>query len=172
MGFGQLQPHWYGIVESAADVHVELDTGLLPHQVAREVLRVEAGVPRFGQDMTEVTIPLEANLERALHYKKGCYIGQEVIARLHAFAQVAKSLRVLRFPGAGRLPAHGEKLFIDGREVGYVTGCVIPDGETTGLAMGYVRKEHQQPGTEIEARSAAGEAVVLRLAGSPGAVVS
>ncbi|MGM3057731.1 CAF17-like 4Fe-4S cluster assembly/insertion protein YgfZ, partial [Bacillus cereus group sp. BC334] len=66
--------------ELLARVESALSSLPLLDEATWEVLRVGAGVPRFGADMTETTIPLEANLEKAIHYQKGCYIGQEVIA--------------------------------------------------------------------------------------------
>src|SRR5437867_10531749 len=64
---------------------------------ALETARIEAGIPRFGMDMEEANLPPEAGLEeRAVSYTKGCYIGQEVIARVRTYGQVSKSLRALR----------------------------------------------------------------------------
>ena len=120
---------------------------------ALEVVRIEAGIPRFGQDMDETNLPPEAGLEaRAISYSKGCYIGQEVIARIRTYGQVAKTLRGLRLPAdLAPLPARGDKLFADGKEVGQLTS-VIP-----GRALGYVRKDHNAPGTQLTLRTAAGD---------------
>ncbi|HVV01431.1 MAG TPA: glycine cleavage T C-terminal barrel domain-containing protein [Verrucomicrobiae bacterium] len=122
---------------------------------AFEIARIEAGIPRFGQDMDETNLPLEAGLERsAISFQKGCYIGQEVISRVHTFGQVAKALRVLEFSEAPSvLPAKGEKLFSGEKEVGYVTsatGSLARPGKCVGL--GYARKEVNQPGTELRLR--------------------
>ncbi len=123
---------------------------------ALEVARIEAGVPRFGQDMDETNLPPEAGIEsRAVSYSKGCYIGQEVIARIRTYGQVAKTLRGLHLPaGLASLPARGDKLFADDKEVGHLTS-VVP-----GFALGYLRKEHNAPGTQLTVRSAAGDCVV------------
>src|SRR5215831_4001829 len=79
-----------------------LEAGATPVGFAAlEVLRVERGTPRFGADMDDRTIPLEANLQRAIHYQKGCYIGQEVIARATFRGHVNRHLVGLRFAGSG-----------------------------------------------------------------------
>ncbi len=123
---------------------------------ALEAARIADGIPRFGQDMDETNLPPEAGLEaRAISYSKGCYIGQEVIARIRTYGQVAKTLRPLRLPAdLVPLPEPGDKLFADGKEVGHLTS-VIP-----GHALGYVRKEHHAPGTQLTLRTAAGELAV------------
>lgn len=120
---------------------------------ALETARIESGIPRFGQDMDETNLPPEAGIEsRAISYSKGCYIGQEVIARIRTYGQVAKTLRPLRLPAdLTPLPAKGDALFADGKEVGHLTS-VIP-----GHALGYVRKEHNAPGTQLTLRTAAGD---------------
>lgn len=123
---------------------------------ALETARIEAGLPRFGQDMDETNLPPEAGIEsRAISYSKGCYIGQEVIARIRTYGQVAKTLRLLRLSAdLTPLPARGDPLVADGKEVGHLTS-VIP-----GHALGYVRKEHNAPGTQLTLRTAAGDCLV------------
>jgi folate-binding protein YgfZ len=124
---------------------------------AMETARIEAGIPRFGMDMDETNLAPEAGIEsRAISYSKGCYIGQEVIARIRTYGQVAKSLRGLRLD-SGPLPARGDKLHHDGREVGYVTSAVASPRFKTNIALGYVRKEAHGTGTELTCRGASGE---------------
>lgn len=120
---------------------------------ALETARIEAGIPRFGQDMDETNLPPEAGIEsRAISYSKGCYIGQEVIARIRTYGQVAKTLRALRLSAdLPALPAKGDKLLASGKEVGHVTSAV------PGHALGYVRKEHNAPGTQLTLCSATGD---------------
>jgi folate-binding protein YgfZ len=123
---------------------------------ALETVRIEWGIPRFGQDMDESNLPPEAGIEsRAVSYSKGCYIGQEVIARLRTYGQVAKSLRGLRLPaGWATRPARGDKLFADDKEVGQVTSAIAT------FALGYVRKEHHAPGTALTLCTTTGECPV------------
>jgi len=126
---------------------------------ALETARIEAGTPRFGADMDESNLPSESGIEdRAISYTKGCYIGQEVIARIRTYGQVAKSLRGLALPdGLSALPAKGDKLFKDGKEVGYVTSAVVSPRFRANIALGYVRREVNQLGTELTLRTAGGE---------------
>lgn len=111
-----------------------------------EVLRVEAGVPKFGVDMTETTIPLEANLEKAIHYQKGCYIGQEVIARATYRGQMNKKLvglllgEALAEKGAGE--ARGQTRSI--------TSVVRSELKQQNVALAYVHRDHLAAGTTME----------------------
>ena len=74
-----------------------------------DVARIEAGIPVYGRDMTEETLPIEANLEAAISYTKGCYIGQEVIARIEARGHVNRKLVGLLLRGEV-LPEPGAKI--------------------------------------------------------------
>lgn len=118
---------------------------------AWETARIEAGIPRFGADMDETNLPLECGIEaRAIVYNKGCYIGQEVINRVHSFGHVNKELRRLRLADdLSVLPGRGEKLFRDGKEVGYVTSATKSPMFNGNIALGYVRREVNQTGTEL-----------------------
>jgi aminomethyltransferase len=122
---------------------------------ALELTRIEAGIPRFGQDMAETNLASEAGIEeRAISYTKGCYIGQEVISRIRAFGQVAKSLRGLRLDGpADALPQKGSKLIANEKEVGYITSAIFSPRLQANIALGYVRREHNQIGTELIVQS-------------------
>jgi folate-binding protein YgfZ len=129
---------------------------------AFETARIEAGIPRFGVDMDETNIPLECGIEnRAVSYSKGCYIGQEVINRIHSFGHVTRELRGLRLAApasAGQpLPQRGDKLFRNGKEIGYVTSAIKSPMLGATIALGYVRREANQIGTELVLRTAAGE---------------
>ncbi|MFO1487001.1 MAG: glycine cleavage T C-terminal barrel domain-containing protein [Verrucomicrobiota bacterium] len=121
--------------------------------------RIEAGIPRYGVDMNETILPLEAGLEaRAVSYSKGCYIGQEVLNRIHSMGQVAKELRGLRLlDSLVTLPQKGDRLFQDDKEVGYVTSAVRSRSFSQSLVLGYVRREINQPGAELTLRTTAGE---------------
>ena len=101
---------------------------------ALEILRVEAGIPRFGRDFGADNFPQETGAEEAVSYTKGCYLGQEVVARIHYRGGVQKTLRGLVFETA---PAPGTPLLFEGREVGTVTTVVesIALGRPAGLAI-------------------------------------
>lgn len=102
---------------------------------AREIARVEEGVPACGRDFGEEHFPQETGLEAAaVSYTKGCYLGQEVVARIHYRGGVQRGLRGLRFPGG--LPEVGVTLLHDGREAGRVTSAVLsPRHGAIGLAI-------------------------------------
>ena len=129
---------------------------------AFEIARIEAGLPRFGADMDETNIPLECGLEaRAVSYSKGCYIGQEVINRIHSVGHVNRELRGLRLAdGLAALPRRGDKLFHNGKEVGQVTSAVYSPALQSNIALGYVRREVNQVGTEPSLQLAGGESIV------------
>jgi len=129
---------------------------------AFETARIEAGIPRFGADMDETNIPLECGIEsRAIVYNKGCYIGQEVINRIHSVGHVTRELRGLRLADDLKtLPQRGDKLFHADKEVGYVTSVVKPPSFNASIALGYVRREANQIGNELTLRTAAGESPV------------
>lgn len=126
-----------------------------------EVLRVEAGVPLFGADMTETTIPLEANLEKAIHYNKGCYIGQEVIARATYRGQMNKKLMGLLL-GEHEL-SRGAELFKADKRVGRVTSVVRSEKAKQLIALAYVQRDHLAPGTVLELPAGAGTVTVSAL---------
>jgi folate-binding protein YgfZ len=130
---------------------------------AFETARIEAGIPRFGQDMDETNIPLECGIEaRAVSYSKGCYIGQEVINRIHSIGHVNKELRGLRLADDLKtLPAKGDKLFQEGKEVGYLTSAIKSPTLNANIALGYVRREANTIGTELTLRTATGETKAL-----------
>lgn len=118
---------------------------------ALEWARFEAGIPRFGVEMDETHLPPEAGLDRdAISYTKGCYTGQETIARVRTYGSVTKALRGLRLPAdLVELPGRGARLFRDGREVGQVMSVLRSPAFGRPLALGYVRKECNQRGSEL-----------------------
>jgi folate-binding protein YgfZ len=114
---------------------------------ALEGRRVELGVPRIGLDMGAKTLSLEVPVGAAVSMTKGCYLGQEVVARGTARGQVNRRLCALRL--AGPLPAPGTALVRDGKEVGLLTTVAHAFGIDAPAALGFVRREWWEPGTEI-----------------------
>ena len=162
MGFDLFVPnHSLGAVADKLIAAAKQAGGRAVGWVAFDVARIEAGIPRFGVDMDESNIPLECGIEsRAIVYNKGCYIGQEVINRIHSIGQVTKELRGLRLADdLATLPARGDKLFHGGKEVGYVTSAVKSPVLSANIALGYVRKEANQIGAELMLKTRAGESV-------------
>jgi folate-binding protein YgfZ len=128
-----------------------------------EVLRIEAAVPKWGVDMGENTIPNEAGLEaRAINYDKGCYIGQETIARIKTYGHVNRRL-VQIVIARESIPARWDKIFVEGREVGQVTSAVRSSRLGKPLALGYVRREFATAGAKLNWNNETAE--VLRVCG-------
>ena len=124
-----------------------------------ETLRVQSGAPAFGSEMGEPYNPLETGLIGAIDFTKGCYIGQEVIARLDSYHRVQKYMAVLRFSDGSNATV-GASLAHEGRTAGEVTSLYrTPGGELRGL--GYVRTAAAEPGQTLELQApASGTATV------------
>ena len=104
-----------------------------------ERLRIRAGIPRYGRELDERVLPAEAGLDRtAIDFEKGCYPGQEPVARQHYRGRVNRTLRVLEIEGA-ELPVYDAELEYEGKVVGRVTSSVGEGESVIGLA--YVRAE-------------------------------
>jgi hypothetical protein len=122
-----------------------------------EALRIEAGIARFGADMDGERLPMEAGLTRdAIHFDKGCYIGQEVVLRASMRGHLQKGLVQLELP-AGAGP--GARLRAGGQDVGWVTSAA--DTSRGRLGLGYLRRAHWREGERLE--TDAGEAAVRRV---------
>jgi folate-binding protein YgfZ len=115
---------------------------------ALESLRIEAGIPRYGSELGEDVIPLEAGLLNALSFNKGCYIGQEIVERARSRGHVNWNLTGL-IVGSDKAPQPGEKAVVEGREVAEITSsCVSPTLGRT-IALAYVRREFTEPGAKL-----------------------
>ncbi len=135
---------------------------------AAECLRIERGRPRYGIDLDDSVIPQEAGLnERAVSFTKGCYVGQETVARLYYKGKPNRHLRGLRLSGPAR---HGEQLLLGERVVGHVGSASV--SPTFGpLALALVRRE-AEPGSVVGVGGRGIEAAVVELpfdGGAPGA---
>ncbi|HUI08153.1 MAG TPA: glycine cleavage T C-terminal barrel domain-containing protein [Verrucomicrobiae bacterium] len=132
-------------------------------------LYIEAATPRWGVDMDESTIPIEAGLEkRAISYDKGCYIGQETIARIRTYGHVNRRLvQLIIQPQAETpvppVPRQGDKLLAERREVGWVTSAAFSARLGKLLALGYVRREFAVAGVKLKLDNHRAE--VLRVCG-------
>jgi folate-binding protein YgfZ len=124
-----------------------------------ETLRIEAGIPRHGQDMDETSIVLEANLDDAISYTKGCYVGQEIIIRIKHRGHVAKKLTGLKF--AQPVDNSAAITSADGKEIGRVTSATYSPALESPIAMGYVRYEYLAPGTPVKVGDISGTVVEL-----------
>jgi folate-binding protein YgfZ len=115
---------------------------------ALNVLRVEAGIPWWGAELDETIVPLEARLEHAISYHKGCYIGQEIIARIEARGRVNNLLVGLRL-GAAAPPLPSTPLLAGGKVVGRTTTAVRSPALDETIALGFARREHAEPGAPL-----------------------
>ena len=120
-------------------------------QIALQSLRLEAGIPKVGPDINDRIVPPEANLEgKAFSLTKGCYPGQEVVARMDTYGSVKRRLvgLVLDLP-EGRLPEPGAKLFSGDREVGWVSSSAYSPVLKKPLAFGFPLRDFTKPDTSL-----------------------
>jgi aminomethyltransferase len=134
-----------------------VEAGARPAGVdALDAHRVEAGVPWYGIDVDETVILPETRLEQLVSYNKGCYIGQEVVARVKYRGHVNRALTGLALDG-DRLPAPGARVVAADKDVGRITSSVRSPALGRPIALGYVRREHWEPGTAVSVVDGAGE---------------
>ncbi len=136
-----------------------------------DALRIEAGQPVFGVDMTADTIPLEAGLlDRAISTTKGCYVGQEVIIRIlhRGGGRVAKHLvQLLAEPDVTEVPDAGTPVFDQGREVGAVTSAAVAPSTGRVIALGYVHRDSAEGGRHVTVGAAISRWTVQRAPAHP-----
>jgi folate-binding protein YgfZ len=116
---------------------------------ALENFRIFAGVPKYGQDITERYIPQETNQAQALHFNKGCYVGQEIVERVHSRGLVHRGLTGFVLEGAAE---RGAKVIAGDKEMGELTSIAhvpLASGDKL-LALGYLRREAGRPGTQVK----------------------
>jgi tRNA-modifying protein YgfZ len=127
-----------------------LEAGVVPlSEETYQALRVEAGQPEFGHELGDEYIPLEANLWNDVSFKKGCYTGQEIIARMESRQKLAKRLVGLRFADQVTLPA---SLWIDDHEAGVVTS-VAHSPASGWIGLGYLRSSEGVEAQVVQSRS-------------------
>jgi folate-binding protein YgfZ len=116
---------------------------------ALEMLRIEAGIPRYGIDIDETNVVTEAALDDAVSYTKGCYVGQEIIARIKYRGHVAKRLTGITFAQAVKVEAGAAIKSMDDKEIGRVTSSIYSPhlGQTIGL--GFVKYDYLNPDTNV-----------------------
>jgi folate-binding protein YgfZ len=117
---------------------------------ALNAVRLAQGIPWFGYDFGEKQIPHEAGLQDThISYTKGCYTGQEIVERVRSRGQVNRRRVDLIFTGP-RVPAEGEILTAEGKAVGLVTRASALPSKPFAIGMGYLRKENNAPGSQVE----------------------
>jgi aminomethyltransferase len=130
---------WAGIADVAVPVGMQ----------ALDTLRVEAGIPWYGRDVDETLIFPETRLEQLVSFTKGCYIGQEVVARVKYRGHINRGLSGLVLEG-DRIPGAGARVVAAGKELGRVTSAVWSYALGRPIALGYVRREHFEPGSPVD----------------------
>jgi folate-binding protein YgfZ len=117
----------------------------------KEVIRIENGIPKYGIDMDETTIVLETGLNEAVSFNKGCYIGQEIIARIHFRGHVAKQLKGLIFEDSNAdINPNDELKSMDGKNAGRITSITFSPKFARKIALAYVRYDYLAEGTELK----------------------
>jgi folate-binding protein YgfZ len=133
---------WLAPAEMAKVQEALLQAGAKPASApAMELLRIAAGVPRYGQDIRERDLPQETEQQRALNFSKGCYIGQEIVERIRSRGAVHR--KFTGFLIDGPLPQPGAKIQAEGKDVGEITSAAdlpVAGGERK-VALGYIRRE-------------------------------
>ncbi|MFN2513603.1 MAG: aminomethyltransferase family protein, partial [Pyrinomonadaceae bacterium] len=116
---------------------------------ALDRLRIEAGVPRYGIDMDETNVVTETGLDEAVSYTKGCYVGQEIIARIKYRGHVAKKLVGLFFDRPMKIDKDAKIKSPDDKEIGRITSNTLSPHLGCTIALGYVKYDYVAPGTEV-----------------------
>ena len=140
---------WRALVDAVA-----ASGGLPIGDEALEAWRVLRGHPAAGRELTGERNPLEAGLVEAVSFTKGCYVGQEVVARLRTYDRVSRSLVGLVFPPNETVPSEKRAVFLEEREVGEMTSVLVPPGGQSAVALAFVKRNAAKPGTIVRAGSA------------------
>lgn len=122
-----------------------------------ETLRIEAGIPRYGIDMDDTTVVTETNLEDAVSFTKGCYVGQEIIVRIKHRGHVAKKLTGVIVEQPAPLEKGAKILSDDGKEIGRVTSSTFSPQLDRAIALGYVKYDYLVPHTGVKVVADDGE---------------
>ncbi len=159
--------HWRLIVPNAGaaevwDALLAANPDLIPAgSLTYNVLRIRAGRPGVGRELSTEYLPLEVGLWDEVSFTKGCYTGQEIIARMESRGKLAKTIVALALDGWAEAPA---KISLEGREIGVMTSSVrTPDGELVGI--GVVKLAAAQPGADV----LVADGIAARITGLPGA---
>ena len=118
-------------------------------------LRIEAGIPRYGVELDDSIFPGEAELEQAISFEKGCYIGQEIVARMKYRGHPNRLLRGFEIM-SDTLPKSGDRFFDDDKEIGWVTSVVVSPTLGKTIGMGYIRVAFTDEGSQVELETANG----------------
>lgn len=118
--------------------------------VTFETLRIEAGVPLYGIDMDENNVVTETNMDDAVSFTKGCYLGQEIIVRIKHRGHVAKKLSGVVLDGSTPVPRNSKIMSSEGKEIGRVTSSAFSPRLDRAIALGYLKYDYLAAGTEVK----------------------
>src|SRR5260370_34782729 len=141
---------WMSPVNAATIWNVLVRGGAQPVGAeALELARIASGIPRYGQDIRERDLPQETEQSRALNFRKGCYVGQEIGERIHSRGQVHRKFTGFRFTGAA--PAPGARIESNGKAASAITSVEwLPVyGQTSSIGLGYIRREVGSPCADV-----------------------
>jgi aminomethyltransferase len=124
------------------------------------VLRVEAGVPLYGADITEENLLLETDLDSHVSFTKGCYLGQEIVERVRSRGHVNRRLRGLLINSTTRARP-GDAIRADDKPVGAITSSVLSPRLGRAIALGYIHRDYCEPGTQVTVSSLSGLTTAL-----------
>ena len=120
---------------------------------ALNTLRIEAGIPRYGAELDDSIFPGEAELEGAISFEKGCYIGQEIVARMKYRGHPNRLLRGFEIVSEAP-PQSGDRLFAEDKEIGWIASAVVSPTLGKTIGMGYVRTAFTDEGSQVEVETA------------------
>jgi folate-binding protein YgfZ len=142
---------WKVLVDGRARI------GLVPCSLeSLEIHRVERGFPVYGKELTEEVNPLEAGLEKFVSFTKGCYIGQEVIARLDTYKKLQKHLMGVVLVERAGTPAPGALVVAKGETIGRITSAVDSILLGRKIALAYIRLASATADSRVEVNSPSG----------------
>ncbi|MFO0982963.1 MAG: aminomethyltransferase family protein [Planctomycetota bacterium] len=162
--------------EDAPRVYSQILAAGAPYDLARaglesyETLRLEAGMPEVGSELSEDVNPLEAGLFGAVSFKKGCYVGQEVVARLNTYQKVMRQVTGFVLP-EGAAASANDAVLIDGKEIGRISSCGHSFKLGVPIALGYVKSTYAEAGRRVTIQAARGP-VDARMATLPFALAA
>lgn len=136
-------------IEALAREAAESVGGAVLDPSSYEAWRIISGLPAMGAELTEERNPLEAGLRDAVSFTKGCYVGQEVIARLNTYDKVSRELLRLELPPGVPMPARGAAVRWDGRDVGAITSAAKVPGRDFVVAIAYVKSRELPAGASV-----------------------
>lgn len=157
----ELQHLWEELMERGEELNIKpvgYDT--------LNTLRIEAGIPSYNVDMDENNIPIEAGLWSALDFEKGCYVGQEVVARIKWRGHVNWHLVGFKCDG-DKVPDLGDEVFNGEKKVGRITSSTFSPELNQPVCLGYIRRELKDPGAKVSIKSPQGSEIQAEIAETP-----